>query len=128
MASVQSQLSVIASIHSCCSSSSSSSSSFSSTTTTTTSLVPVGKWPQYGRRISGDRRLQLRRSLCQAMVQQAVPGAPAAYAKEMERLSAKESLLLAVSLGNFIIFFIYDSLNIYDYYQLKEKLIALCTD
>lgn len=29
------------------------------------------------------------------MVQQAVPGAPAAYAKEMERLSAKESLLLA---------------------------------
>jgi hypothetical protein len=29
------------------------------------------------------------------MVQQAVHGAPAAYAKEMERLSAKESLLLA---------------------------------
>lgn len=29
------------------------------------------------------------------MVQQAVQGAPAAYAKEMERLSAKESLLLA---------------------------------
>ncbi|CAB4317224.1 unnamed protein product [Prunus armeniaca] len=95
MASVQSQLSAIASIHSCCSSSSSSSSSFSSTTTTTTSLVPVGKWPQYGRRISGERKLRLRRSLCRAMVQQAVPGAPAAYAKEMERLSAKESLLLA---------------------------------
>lgn len=33
------------------------------------------------------------------MVQQAaVQGASAAYAKEMERLSAKESLLLAVSL------------------------------
>ncbi|KAG4991227.1 hypothetical protein JHK87_024684 [Glycine soja] len=32
---------------------------------------------------------------CRAMVQQAVQGAPAAYAKEMERLSAKESLLLA---------------------------------
>ncbi|XP_017412710.1 probable plastid-lipid-associated protein 13, chloroplastic isoform X1 [Vigna umbellata] len=33
--------------------------------------------------------------VCRAMVQQAVQGAPAAYAKEMERLSAKESLLLA---------------------------------
>ncbi|KAM3690365.1 hypothetical protein ACJW31_09G116600 [Castanea mollissima] len=36
-----------------------------------------------------------RRCACRAMVQQAVQGAPAAYAKEMERLSAKESLLLA---------------------------------
>lgn len=36
------------------------------------------------------------------MVQQAVQGAPAAYAKEMERLSAKESLLLAVSLSFFL--------------------------
>ncbi|XP_050244662.1 probable plastid-lipid-associated protein 13, chloroplastic isoform X1 [Quercus robur] len=36
-----------------------------------------------------------RRFACRAMVQQAVQGAPAAYAKEMERLSAKESLLLA---------------------------------
>jgi len=35
--------------------------------------------------------------VCRAMVQQAVQGAPAIYAKEMERLSAKESLLLAVS-------------------------------
>ncbi|KAL4606891.1 hypothetical protein ACB092_09G136500 [Castanea dentata] len=35
------------------------------------------------------------RFACRAMVQQAVQGAPAAYAKEMERLSAKESLLLA---------------------------------
>ncbi|KAK7278823.1 hypothetical protein RJT34_23861 [Clitoria ternatea] len=33
--------------------------------------------------------------VCRAMVQQTVQGAPAAYAKEMERLSAKESLLLA---------------------------------
>ncbi|CAL0321541.1 unnamed protein product [Lupinus luteus] len=40
--------------------------------------------------------LPLRRSLpCRAMVQQAVQGPQAAYAKEMERLSAKESLLLA---------------------------------
>ncbi|XP_028777620.1 probable plastid-lipid-associated protein 13, chloroplastic isoform X2 [Neltuma alba] len=36
-----------------------------------------------------------RISVCRAMVQEAVQGAPAAYAKEMERLSAKESLLLA---------------------------------
>ena len=36
--------------------------------------------------------------VCKAMVQQGVQGASAAYAKEMERLSAKESLLLAVSL------------------------------
>jgi len=33
---------------------------------------------------------------CTAMVQQAVHGSPAIFAKEMERLSAKESLLLAV--------------------------------
>ena len=40
-----------------------------------------------------------RRLTCRAMVQQAVQGgAPAAYAQEMERLTAKESLLLAVSL------------------------------
>uniref|UniRef100_A0A7N0UWE1 Plastid lipid-associated protein/fibrillin conserved domain-containing protein n=1 Tax=Kalanchoe fedtschenkoi TaxID=63787 RepID=A0A7N0UWE1_KALFE len=42
-------------------------------------------------------RLSCRRSrVCRAMVQQAVQGAPASYAKEMERLSAKESLLLAL--------------------------------
>ena len=44
------------------------------------------------------RRLLCRR-LCRAMVQQAAQGAPAIYAKEMERLSAKESLLLAVSIN-----------------------------
>ncbi|GAY32648.1 hypothetical protein WN943_004639 [Citrus x changshan-huyou] len=43
---------------------------------------------------ANDRRIR-RRLWCKAMVQQAVQGAPAAYAKEMERLSAKESLLLA---------------------------------
>ncbi|KAJ8448524.1 hypothetical protein Cgig2_012168 [Carnegiea gigantea] len=37
--------------------------------------------------------------ICRAMVQQTLQGAPAAYAKEMERLSAKESLLLAT--GNY---------------------------
>ncbi|GFP79818.1 probable plastid-lipid-associated protein 13 chloroplastic [Phtheirospermum japonicum] len=35
------------------------------------------------------------RKMCRAMVQQGVQGSSAAYAKEMERLSAKESLLLA---------------------------------
>lgn len=40
---------------------------------------------------------KMRRS-CRAMVQQTLEGPSAAYAKEMERLSAKESLLLAVSL------------------------------
>lgn len=35
--------------------------------------------------------------ICRAMVQQTVQGPSAAYAREMERLSAKESLLLAVS-------------------------------
>ncbi|CAI0406675.1 unnamed protein product [Linum tenue] len=45
---------------------------------------------------SSCRKVGLRMP-CSAMVQQAVQGAPAAYAKEMERLSAKESLLLAVS-------------------------------
>ncbi|RDX88422.1 putative plastid-lipid-associated protein 13, chloroplastic [Mucuna pruriens] len=45
---------------------------------------------------SPPQRGSTRRWRCiRAMVQQAVQGAPAAYAKEMERLSAKESLLLA---------------------------------
>jgi len=50
--------------------------------------------------LSAPQRASTRRSfrVCRAMVQQAVQGAPAAYAKEMERLSAKESLLLAVRL------------------------------
>ncbi|KAM5559035.1 putative plastid-lipid-associated protein 13, chloroplastic [Rosa sericea] len=92
MATLQSHLSAISAICSCCSSSSSSSSLSS---TTTTSLVSVARWPQSGRKIPGDRRRSLQRSVVRAMVQQTVPGAPAAYAKEMERLSAKESLLLA---------------------------------
>ncbi|CAJ1967439.1 unnamed protein product [Sphenostylis stenocarpa] len=47
--------------------------------------------------LSPTQRASTRRCIrvCRAMVQQAVQGAPAAYAKEMERLSAKESLLLA---------------------------------
>ncbi|KAI9077286.1 hypothetical protein K1719_040730 [Acacia pycnantha] len=36
-----------------------------------------------------------RIAVCRATVQEEVQGAPAAYAKEMERLSAKESLLIA---------------------------------
>ncbi|XP_065857281.1 probable plastid-lipid-associated protein 13, chloroplastic [Euphorbia lathyris] len=44
--------------------------------------------------ISVSRRINRRMPFI-AMVQQAVQGAPATYAKDMERLSAKESLLLA---------------------------------
>jgi len=56
--------------------------------------------------LAAPQRASTRRSfrVCRAMVQQAVQGAPAAYAKEMERLSAKESLLLAVSLFSLSIF------------------------
>ncbi|XP_019094706.1 PREDICTED: probable plastid-lipid-associated protein 9, chloroplastic [Camelina sativa] len=36
-----------------------------------------------------------RRMICRAMVQEAVQGIPLVYAREMERLSAKESLILA---------------------------------
>ncbi|KAA0043730.1 putative plastid-lipid-associated protein 13 [Cucumis melo var. makuwa] len=54
------------------------------------SFLPHSRLPFSGRR----RRLICRR-LCRAMVQQAAQGAPAIYAKERERLSAKESLLLA---------------------------------
>ncbi|KAG5252784.1 plastid-lipid-associated protein [Salix suchowensis] len=51
--------------------------------------------PENCRRSSGYRGIRWRMA-CTAMVQQAVQGgAPATYAKEMERLSAKESLLLA---------------------------------
>ncbi|MFS7943132.1 putative plastid-lipid-associated protein [Helianthus anomalus] len=42
------------------------------------------------------KRIAKKLEVCRAMVQQtSVPGASATYAKEMERLSAKESLLLA---------------------------------
>ncbi|XP_062004718.1 probable plastid-lipid-associated protein 13, chloroplastic [Rosa rugosa] len=89
MATLQAHLSAISAIGS-----SSSSSSSLSSTTTTTSLVSVATWPQSARKFPGDRSRSLQRSVVRAMVQ-TVPGAPAAYAKEMERLSAKESLLLA---------------------------------
>ncbi|KAF2307777.1 hypothetical protein GH714_031632 [Hevea brasiliensis] len=54
----------------------------------TASLVSFPRLPE--------TRRSNRKIAVTAMVQQAVQGAPAAYAKEMERLSAKESLLLAV--------------------------------
>ncbi|KDP24623.1 hypothetical protein JCGZ_25539 [Jatropha curcas] len=84
MASMLGSLSAISAI---CSSYSSSSSSIFTSTNATTSLVSFPRLQETGRRN--------RRMACTAMVQQAVQGAPAAYAKEMERLSAKESLLLA---------------------------------
>ncbi|XP_031281513.1 probable plastid-lipid-associated protein 13, chloroplastic isoform X2 [Pistacia vera] len=65
----------------------SSSSSYSSITSTSLFVTPI-------RSPYNDRKLR-REFRCTAMVQQAVQGAPATYAKEMERLSAKESLLLA---------------------------------
>ncbi|XP_044480089.1 probable plastid-lipid-associated protein 13, chloroplastic [Mangifera indica] len=61
----------------------SSSSYYSSVTSTARFVAPI-------RSACNGRNFR-----CSAMVQQAVQGAPAAYAKEMERLSAKESLLLA---------------------------------
>ncbi|KAK7345154.1 hypothetical protein VNO77_15665 [Canavalia gladiata] len=68
---------------------SSSSKSSSSSSTSSSFYFPVT--------VSTSRKGSATRCLrvCRAMVQQAVQGAPAAYAKEMERLSAKESLLLA---------------------------------
>ncbi|KAJ7976006.1 Plastid-lipid associated protein PAP / fibrillin family protein [Quillaja saponaria] len=87
MASVLGSISAMAS---CCKSSSCS----SLPSSTSTSLVSLSRWPESNRKVLARRGF--RRSLVyRAMVQQAVQGAPAAYAKEMERLSAKESLLLA---------------------------------
>ncbi|ESQ44269.1 hypothetical protein EUTSA_v10006122mg [Eutrema salsugineum] len=43
----------------------------------------------------GWRRSCCRRMICRAMVQEAIQGIPSVYAREMERLSAKESLILA---------------------------------
>ncbi|CAH2063737.1 unnamed protein product [Thlaspi arvense] len=43
----------------------------------------------------GWRRSCCRRLICRAMAQEAVQGIPSVYAREMERLSAKESLILA---------------------------------
>lgn len=44
----------------------------------------------------GNGKINNKKITIRAMVQQAVQGSSAAYAKEMERLSTKESLLLAV--------------------------------
>ncbi|XP_021894002.1 probable plastid-lipid-associated protein 13, chloroplastic isoform X2 [Carica papaya] len=73
---------------------SSSASSSSSSSYFSQGRVSLPRLPEIGWRICGDQKITWR-SGCGAMVQQAVQGTPAAYAKEMERLSAKESLLLA---------------------------------
>ncbi|XP_044507612.1 probable plastid-lipid-associated protein 13, chloroplastic [Mangifera indica] len=65
----------------------SSSSSYTSITFTPLFVTPI-------RSLYNDRKLRPE-FRCTAMVQQAVQGPPAAYAKEVERRSAKESLLLA---------------------------------
>uniref|UniRef100_A0A1J3D6X8 Putative plastid-lipid-associated protein 9, chloroplastic n=1 Tax=Noccaea caerulescens TaxID=107243 RepID=A0A1J3D6X8_NOCCA len=43
------------------------------------------------------RRSCCRRMICRAMVQETAQGIPSVYAREMERLSAKESLILALN-------------------------------
>ncbi|XP_052175187.1 probable plastid-lipid-associated protein 13, chloroplastic [Diospyros lotus] len=61
-------------------------------------LLSIAIFPENGRKIFIRRKIRGKVQefgICRAMVQQAVQGASAAYAKEMERLSAKESLLLA---------------------------------
>ncbi|XWS43239.1 hypothetical protein CRYUN_Cryun16bG0085600 [Craigia yunnanensis] len=85
MASLQGSFSAISAIRS----------SFSSTSSSSLTGVSFIRLPKCDRRSSGDRRNR-RKMACRAMIQQAVQGgSPATYAKEMERLSAKESLLLA---------------------------------
>lgn len=56
----------------------------------------------------GGRGRNARKMLrvCRAMVEKTVQGASSTFAKEMERLSAKESLLLAVSAYPFLLQFI----------------------
>ncbi|GAB4843780.1 Probable plastid-lipid-associated protein 13, chloroplastic [Ancistrocladus abbreviatus] len=61
-------------------------------------FMPLSTFPNGCQRISHRRWVNREsiRKLCRAMVQTAVQGPSAAYAREMERLSAKESLLLAL--------------------------------
>ncbi|XVE61257.1 hypothetical protein DITRI_Ditri06bG0025200 [Diplodiscus trichospermus] len=85
MASLQGSLSAVLAIRS----------SFSSSPSSSLMGVSFVRLPEGDRRSSGDRRNR-RRMANRAMVQQGVQGGAAAtYAREMERLSAKESLLLA---------------------------------
>ncbi|KAG6640824.1 probable plastid-lipid-associated protein 13, chloroplastic [Carya illinoinensis] len=90
MASLQGSLLSISAIHS----SHQCSSQFFSTPATGTPLVSLARSPGSHRKLYVFRSIG-RKSFFRAMVQLAVQGTPAAYAKEMERLSAKESLLLA---------------------------------
>ncbi|KAK8663234.1 hypothetical protein V6N13_025113 [Hibiscus sabdariffa] len=70
-------------------------SSFSYTSSSSLTGVSFVRLPECDRRSSGHRRNH-RKMASIAMVQQTVPGgASAIYAKEMERLLAKEALLLA---------------------------------
>lgn len=63
---------------------------------------PAIDFPRWKKYVKLEENVKIGRKAraftCKSMVQQtAAQGASAAYAKEMERLSAKESLLLAVS-------------------------------
>lgn len=81
-----------------CSSAFSSSCSSSSSTASTSSLVSVPILRKRCAKIADGRKFgrKSKEKVSRAMLQQTVQGASANYAKEMERLSAKESLLLAV--------------------------------
>jgi len=65
-------------------------------TITNCSIPSSSSYSSSSWKVSTSRITWQKRGCCRAMVQ-VQTGAPAAYAKEMERLSAKESLLLAVS-------------------------------
>lgn len=60
-------------------------------------LVPSLRGRRDGRVRLSPRRPRYSAGRCRAMAQTFQGGAAASYAREMERLSAKESLLLAVS-------------------------------
>ncbi|PIA48590.1 hypothetical protein AQUCO_01400878v1 [Aquilegia coerulea] len=71
----------------------SSSSSSSSSSIGSLSFSSVFQFHKNGGKLVNNKR---KVGVCRAMVQQTYQGASANYAKEMERLSAKESLLLAL--------------------------------
>ncbi|CAA7057099.1 unnamed protein product [Microthlaspi erraticum] len=61
-----------------------------------TSSVPPSRVSVVVPMVKGWRRSSCRRMVLRAMVQETAQGSPLVYAREMERLSAKESLLLAL--------------------------------
>ncbi|KAG7566111.1 Plastid lipid-associated protein/fibrillin conserved domain [Arabidopsis suecica] len=66
--------------------------SFSSSVSPPSSSPPPSR---VSLQFQSEKKSCCRRMICRAMVQDAVQGIPSVYAREMERLSAKESLILA---------------------------------